>query len=90
MVSQRVTIVFVFTYLFFIIIRFVTADKLAGGRGFRAVWTEVKATGECDEAFYFRCSNSSYCIAKQLECDGNLNCGLNDDSDEAHCNCSSF
>lgn len=73
-----------FVFLFH---RFTTGDKLAGGRGFRAVWTEVKATGDCDEAnHHFRCVNNSFCIAKHLECDGNLNCGVNDDSDEAHCN----
>lgn len=71
--------------------RFTTADKVAGGRGFRAVWTEVKLPGmagfnDCDDSLYFRCANSSFCIAKHLECDGNLNCGLDDDSDEAHCN----
>lgn len=65
--------------------RFTTADKVAGGRGFRAVWTEVKAIGDCDESSHFRCANNSFCIAKHLECDGNLNCGLHDDSDEAHC-----
>lgn len=68
--------------------RFTTADKVAGGRGFRAVWTEVKPPGECDEYNHFRCVNNSFCIAKHLECDGNLNCGLNDDSDESHCNIS--
>ena len=62
------------------------ADKVAGGRGFRAVWTEVKSGYDCDEASHFRCANNSFCIAKQLECDGNLNCGVHDDSDEAHCN----
>lgn len=61
---------------------------MAGGRGFRAVWTEVKnpAAGDCDENGHFRCVNSSLCISRQLECDGTLNCGPNDDSDEAHCN----
>lgn len=73
--------------------RFTTADKVAGGKGFRAVWTEVKvpslASGnnDCDDGLYFRCVNSSFCIAKQLECDGVLNCGVDDDSDEAHCKC---
>ena len=66
--------------------RFILADKVAGGRGFRAVWTEVKSGYDCDEASHFRCANNSFCIAKQLECDGNLNCGVHDDSDEAHCN----
>jgi Low-density lipoprotein receptor domain class A len=64
--------------------RFITADKVAGGRGFRAVWTEVKSgPGGCDQ---FLCANNSFCIAKHLRCDGIVNCGHNDDSDEAHCN----
>jgi hypothetical protein len=65
---------------------------VAGGRGFRAVWTEVKTPAlvggyDCDEGGqYFRCANNTFCIAKQLECDGNPNCGLNDNSDEGeHC-----
>lgn len=68
--------------------RFTTADKVAGGRGFRAVWTEVKHPigADCDDGSHFRCANSSLCIARQLECDGTLNCGPNDDTDEAHCN----
>ncbi|XP_046653387.1 bone morphogenetic protein 1-like isoform X1 [Daphnia pulicaria] len=73
-------------------ITFTTADKVAGGRGFRAVWTEVKTPAlvggyDCDEGGqYFRCANNTFCIAKQLECDGNPNCGLNDGSDEGeHC-----
>ena len=73
--------------------RFTTADKVAGGRGFRAVWTEIKIPVlvggyDCDEVGgqYFRCANSTFCIAKQLEWDGNPNCGLNDISDEGlHC-----
>ena len=63
--------------------RFITADKVAGGRGFRAVWTEVKIGPGCDQ---FLCKNNSFCIAQHLECDGTVNCGYNDDSDEAHCN----
>ncbi|XP_032784662.2 LOW QUALITY PROTEIN: cubilin [Daphnia magna] len=73
-------------------ITFTTADKVAGGKGFRAIWTEVKIPAlvggyDCDEGgLYFRCANSTFCIAKQLECDGNPNCGLNDNSDEGtHC-----
>lgn len=73
-------------------IRFTTADKVAGGKGFRAVWTEVKIPAlvggyDCDDGgLYFRCANSTFCIAKHLECDGNPNCGLHDNSDEgAHC-----
>lgn len=63
--------------------RFITADKVSGGQGFRAVWTEVKTGPGCDQ---FVCKNNSFCIAKHLECDGTVNCGFNDDSDEAHCN----
>lgn len=71
--------------------RFITADKVAGGKGFRAVWTEVKppartVADDCDEVYHYRCVNSTYCVARQLICDGILNCGPNDDSDEAHCN----
>jgi len=64
-------------------LRFITADKVSGGQGFRAVWTEVKNGPGCDQ---FVCKNNSFCIAKHLECDGTVNCGFNDDSDEAHCN----
>lgn len=63
-------------------ITFITADKVSGGQGFRAVWTEVKTGPGCDQ---FVCKNNSFCIAKHLECDGTVNCGFNDDSDEAHC-----
>ena len=68
-------------------VRFITADKVSGGQGFRAVWTEVKNGPGCDQ---FVCKNNSFCIAKHLECDGTVNCGFNDDSDEAHCNYAPF
>ena len=70
-------------WLIWLLWRFITADKVAGGRGFRAVWTEVKNGAGCDQ---FLCKNNSFCIARHLQCDGTVNCGSNDDSDEAHCN----
>jgi len=65
-------------------VTFITADKVAGGRGFRAVWTEIRPGSglDCDQ---FLCQNSSFCIDKNLRCDGVVNCGRNDDSDESHC-----
>ena len=53
-----------------------------GAKGFKAVWTEIKEGPGCKE---FLCRASSFCIAKQLKCNGVNNCGQDDKSDENDC-----
>lgn len=61
---------------------FITADKAVGAQGFKLVWTEVMEGPSCDE---FQCSKSGFCIPEHLRCNEIINCGANDDSDEADC-----
>ena len=42
------------------------------------------AHGHCGEA-QFKCLHTRLCIAEQLQCNGQYNCGLNDDTDEENC-----
>ena len=53
-----------------------------GSKGFKATWTEIKE-GNCDGGF--QCSTSYFCISKSLKCNHQLNCGLEDKSDEESC-----
>jgi hypothetical protein len=62
--------------------RFFTADKAVGAKGFKAVWTEIKEGPGCKE---FLCRASSFCISKNLKCNGFNNCGQDDKSDESDC-----
>jgi hypothetical protein len=65
--------------------------------GFLLSWTAVQITNNCME---FQCKGGEYCIdsksflcqktesfciSKNLVCDGILNCDIGDESDEAHC-----
>ena len=63
-------------------IRFYVADKAVGAKGFKAIWSEIKDTSNCQE---FRCAHSMICIPLNLRCNGINNCGANDNSDELKC-----
>ena len=43
-----------------------------------AVWV-------CDEPREFKCARTGKCITQEQRCDGTLNCGDFDDSDETDC-----
>ena len=62
------------------------ADKAVGAKGFKAIWTEIKDTGNCQE---FQCTESKLCIPRSLRCNGINNCGPIegglDNSDEINC-----
>uniref|UniRef100_A0A914KHY1 CUB domain-containing protein n=1 Tax=Meloidogyne incognita TaxID=6306 RepID=A0A914KHY1_MELIC len=63
-------------------------DKVNGLQGFNFSWTEVRrvqSDSECTGEQFYLCSYSRLCIDAQLRCNGEDNCGENDDSDEAHC-----
>uniref|UniRef100_A0A0R3RIW4 Cubilin n=1 Tax=Elaeophora elaphi TaxID=1147741 RepID=A0A0R3RIW4_9BILA len=70
-------------------IRFFTSpDKVNGLKGFNFTWTEVKKITEDDECLYpsmYLCTYTKLCIDARLKCDGDENCGLHDDTDEAYC-----
>ena len=68
--------------LFITFYRFFVADKAVGAKGFKAIWTEIKDTSNCQE---FRCTNSKICIPRNLRCNGINNCGSMDISDEENC-----
>lgn len=84
----------------FVFFSFLTSpDKVNGLKGFNFTWTEVRlASGISREILVnislldddmcigqFKCTYNKFCIDDQLKCDGNENCGLHDDTDEAHC-----
>ena len=58
------------------------ADKAVGAKGFKAIWTEIKDTSNCQE---FKCTESKICIPRNLRCNGINNCGSMDTSDERNC-----
>ncbi|KAL3077910.1 hypothetical protein niasHS_013439 [Heterodera schachtii] len=64
-------------------------EKVNGLNGFNFSWTEVRrviSDSECaDSERQYLCSYSRLCIDAKLRCNGEDNCGENDDSDEAHC-----
>jgi len=62
-------------------VSFFVAAKAVGAKGFKAIWTEIKDTNNCQE---FRCSKSEHCISRSLRCNGIYNCG-EDQSDEINC-----
>jgi hypothetical protein len=70
-------------------ISFMTApEKVNGLKGFNFTWTEVKQVqqdSECLGEGLYLCSYTRLCIRSKLKCDGDENCGENDDTDEAHC-----
>ncbi|XP_071036301.1 cubilin-like isoform X2 [Parasteatoda tepidariorum] len=61
---------------------FATAEKAIGAEGFKAVWTEITETEDCDQ---LKCRDSGYCIAGNLRCNKEPNCGWSDRSDEEEC-----
>uniref|UniRef100_A0AC34QJ52 CUB domain-containing protein n=1 Tax=Panagrolaimus sp. JU765 TaxID=591449 RepID=A0AC34QJ52_9BILA len=64
-------------------------EKVNGLQGFNFSWTEVKLVqqdSECAGDDMYLCSYTRLCIHSRLKCDGDENCGGNDDTDEAHCN----
>jgi len=63
-------------------VSFYVADKAVGAKGFKAIWSEIKDTSNCQE---FRCAHSMICIPLNLRCNGINNCGANDNSDELKC-----
>uniref|UniRef100_A0A1I7VA47 CUB domain-containing protein n=1 Tax=Loa loa TaxID=7209 RepID=A0A1I7VA47_LOALO len=69
-------------------IRFFTSpDKVNGLKGFNFTWTEVKKVKEDNECSYpsmYLCTYTKLCIDARLKCNGDENCGLHDDTDEAH------
>uniref|UniRef100_A0A7E4UN52 CUB domain-containing protein n=1 Tax=Panagrellus redivivus TaxID=6233 RepID=A0A7E4UN52_PANRE len=71
-------------------INFMTSpEKVNGLKGFNFSWTEVKLVSqdaECHGDNQYLCSYTRLCINSILKCDGDANCGENDDTDEAHCN----
>uniref|UniRef100_A0A914CE37 CUB domain-containing protein n=1 Tax=Acrobeloides nanus TaxID=290746 RepID=A0A914CE37_9BILA len=70
-------------------ISFLTApEKVNGLKGFNFTWTEVrlvKLDAECADESHYLCSYTRLCIDSRLRCNGDENCGENDDTDEAHC-----
>lgn len=66
-------------------ISFFVADKAVGAKGFKAIWTEVKTNDSCRDMFQCRDTKTNYCISKQLKCNGVVNCGESDKSDEVEC-----
>ncbi|GIY62302.1 cubilin [Caerostris extrusa] len=61
---------------------FATAEKAIGAEGFKAVWTEITETSDCQ---LFKCRESGFCIANELKCNKEPNCGWTDRSDEEDC-----
>uniref|UniRef100_A0A0K0E9P9 CUB domain-containing protein n=1 Tax=Strongyloides stercoralis TaxID=6248 RepID=A0A0K0E9P9_STRER len=68
---------------------YTSMDKVNGLKGFLYEWTEVKIVekdNECSGEDKYLCTYSKMCIDKELRCNSMYNCGLNDESDETHCN----
>ncbi|RCN43300.1 CUB domain protein [Ancylostoma caninum] len=70
-------------------ISFLTSpDKVNGLKGFNMSWTEVrevKEMSECSSSSEYMCTYSKLCISSMLRCNGDANCGYQDDTDETHC-----
>ncbi|VDK42953.1 unnamed protein product [Anisakis simplex] len=67
---------------------FTSPDKVNGLKGFNFTWTEVKLIKddrECSSPSQYLCTYTKLCIDARLRCNGDENCGLHDDTDEAHC-----
>ncbi|XP_076467229.1 cubilin-like [Babylonia areolata] len=60
-------------------LRFITSPASLGAKGFDVSWTEIHTTGQCQQ---FMCERNKYCINQALKCDGQPNCGAQDNSDE--------
>ncbi|XGW23234.1 hypothetical protein V3C99_005460 [Haemonchus contortus] len=70
-------------------ISFLTSpDKVNGLKGFNMSWTEVREVNEmseCSSSSEYMCTYSKLCISSMLRCNGDANCGHQDDTDETHC-----
>ncbi|KAK5967955.1 Low-density lipoprotein receptor domain class A [Trichostrongylus colubriformis] len=70
-------------------ISFLTSpDKVNGLKGFNMSWTEVREVNEmseCSSPSEYMCTYSKLCISSMLRCNGDANCGHQDDTDETHC-----
>ncbi|KAK6725679.1 hypothetical protein RB195_004164 [Necator americanus] len=70
-------------------ISFLTSpDKVNGLKGFNMSWTEVREVNdmsECSSPNEYMCTYSKLCISSLLRCNGDANCGHQDDTDETHC-----
>ncbi|KAJ1358121.1 hypothetical protein KIN20_016434 [Parelaphostrongylus tenuis] len=70
-------------------ISFLTSpDKVNGLKGFNMSWTEVrevKDMNECSSPSEYMCTYTKLCISSMLRCNGDANCGYQDDTDEIHC-----
>ncbi|KAK6043620.1 CUB domain protein, partial [Cooperia oncophora] len=69
-------------------ISFLTSpDKVNGLKGFNMSWTEVREVNEmsdCSSSSEYMCTYSKLCISSMLRCNGDANCGHQDDTDETH------
>ncbi len=62
--------------------------KVVQGEGEEGIYRYVCMLVEekdCKGEDLYWCTYTKYCISSKLRCDGDLNCGLHDDTDEAHC-----
>ncbi|WKX87888.1 hypothetical protein Q1695_007921 [Nippostrongylus brasiliensis] len=70
-------------------ISFLTSpDKVNGLKGFNMSWTEVREVSEmseCTSSSEYMCTYTKLCISSSLRCNGDANCGHQDDTDETHC-----
>ncbi|KAK0424700.1 hypothetical protein QR680_008799 [Steinernema hermaphroditum] len=67
---------------------FTSPDKVNGLKGFNFTWTEVRIVeheSECSGEDLYLCTYTKLCISARLRCNGEINCGEHDDTDEAHC-----
>uniref|UniRef100_A0A158PCR7 Cubilin n=1 Tax=Angiostrongylus cantonensis TaxID=6313 RepID=A0A158PCR7_ANGCA len=68
-------------------ISFLTSpDKVNGLKGFNMSWTEVrevKDMNECSSLSEYMCTYTKLCISSMLRCNGDANCGYQDDTDES-------
>ncbi|VDN87959.1 unnamed protein product [Brugia pahangi] len=80
---------FIYLFIFYFCFRFFTSpDKVNGLKGFNFTWTEVKKTTDSNECLHptmYLCTYTKLCIDARLKCNGDKNCGLHDDTDEAYC-----
>uniref|UniRef100_A0A1I7XFW0 Low-density lipoprotein receptor domain class A n=1 Tax=Heterorhabditis bacteriophora TaxID=37862 RepID=A0A1I7XFW0_HETBA len=63
-------------------------DKVNGLKGFNMSWTEVREVSDmadCSSPYEYMCTYSKLCISSRLRCNGDENCGYQDDTDETHC-----
>ncbi|MCP9260570.1 CUB domain protein [Dirofilaria immitis] len=54
--------------------------------GLVSAWVDTMDDSECSDPSLHLCTYTKLCIDARLKCNGDENCGLHDDTDEAHCN----